>query len=406
MNGVLPGLVILVWLLGIGFTLHWLARFAGISMRGMEIVFVAELLVFFTLYQAPNLPQNLYWRSGLLPYLTPIITNTFLIGMILKGVQSKTYNYLNLGIIILLAFVSGGFSETATALQVGYLTLLLIGILPALLRRFEWASRLVQIVSAALISSIAAVVVLAVSPSNAERLMKSARPDFFTFIAISLASAKSFIVESLTSLPLPSGVLFIFSIGISWIICSRMGRLLRLNKPQWVIMIVLIPLITFGLITCSTAPSAYAQSAYPELRALIPARFLMVLSIMVSGSLLGLIAHQFLKVSQKKFLFARFSVLLILGIFCIYPVYASRNIYRDTAKYQRWAIFWDERDQEIRKAKQNNIMDVEMIKIDHIIPGVGDLSEDPKYWYNVCAAGYYGIHSISANKPGWDLPHP
>jgi hypothetical protein len=45
---------------------------------------------------------------------------------------------------------------------------------------------------------------------------------------------------------------------------------------------------------------------------------------------------------------------------------------------------------------------LEVMQLDHVIPDVGELNPDPGYWYNQCAAGYYGIDSISANQPGWD----
>jgi hypothetical protein len=132
----------------------------------------------------------------------------------------------------------------------------------------------------------------------------------------------------------------------------------------------------------------------------------MILSLTASGSLAGLWIHQLLQTRSIKPVFYYSSILLIMGILFIYPIYASMKIYNDYPKYQRWATFWDKRDQEIRSAMQKNIMNLEVVNIDHIIPQVGDLSADPGYWYNGCAAGYYGVGSISANQPGWDTQQP
>jgi hypothetical protein len=170
--------------------------------------------------------------------------------------------------------------------------------------------------------------------------------------------------------------------------------------------VILLPLLTYALIVLCVIPSVYAQSAYPESRALISARLIMIIAIMTAGGMLSLIIHVLLSSSTETHSYLQLSVLVLLGIIWIYPIYAARNIYVDIPRYQRWAVFWDERDEEIRKAKQNNVMDVEVIKIDHIIPSVGDLSDDTGYWYNLCAAGYYGIHSISANQPGWEYSQP
>jgi hypothetical protein len=94
----------------------------------------------------------------------------------------------------------------------------------------------------------------------------------------------------------------------------------------------------------------------------------------------------------------------ILFVFALgaYALRATKPISAQFPKFQKWAHFWDIRDQSMRADKQNGILDVHVVLIDHLIYDVGDLSPDPNNWYNQCAAADYGLHSISADLPGWD----
>jgi len=130
----------------------------------------------------------------------------------------------------------------------------------------------------------------------------------------------------------------------------------------------------------------------------------MNLAIAAIGGLSGLLIAQGTYSLRNRLQLLHLGVYLVIGVFCLYPIYASRNIYSTIPRYQRWSSFWDERDSEIRLASQNKLVDVEVIKIDHIIPYVAELSEDPTFWYNACAADYYGVGSLRADLPGWDSP--
>jgi MFS family permease len=163
-------------------------------------------------------------------------------------------------------------------------------------------------------------------------------------------------------------------------------------------------LISFVLIMVSTAPSAYIQSAYPEARPLIVAQFILGLAIVSLGDLVAFLASGLVAQFSNRLPNLRFAVVALLGIICFYPIYSARNIYVQIPIYQRWASYWDKRDQDIRLARQDGIADVEVMKIDHVIPNVSELNEDAGFWYNVCAAGYYGVQSIRTDKPGWDTP--
>jgi hypothetical protein len=128
---------------------------------------------------------------------------------------------------------------------------------------------------------------------------------------------------------------------------------------------------------------------------------MMVLGLTVIGLILGFWGRRLLAHRRFRPLIAVGSV-LCLGVCALYPLRAAKNVISELPRYQKWSQFWDARDREIRDAGESGVQDIEVIQIDHIIPRVGDLSPDPGYWYNLCAAEYYGADSIRASLPGWD----
>ena len=46
-----------------------------------------------TLQTAPDLPQSLYWQTGMLTYLLPLVLATFLLGWIRRATASDRLSY-------------------------------------------------------------------------------------------------------------------------------------------------------------------------------------------------------------------------------------------------------------------------------------------------------------------------
>jgi hypothetical protein len=125
--------------------------------------------------------------------------------------------------------------------------------------------------------------------------------------------------------------------------------------------------------------------------------------------MLGWLAGQFLarvigtKFTQPSAITAiRLVVILGLLAICALPVAVSAQTYAQLPRYQRWAAYWDDRDAQLRQDSRENVSTAEVMQIDHIIQDVADLSPKPTFWYNTCAARYYGVKQIMADLPGWD----
>lgn len=402
-NGVLPGVAILLLISGMVFLILAVIKLGCQPILKAEILALAIIIVFFTLFEAPDLAQILYWRSGMLPYLAPIITGTFLLALIVWQAQAKKISWLVLVGVFLLAWIGGGFSETAVALQITTLLLFLLWVVLPWRRKDDKGKRMGVTAASGLLGSLIAMMLLILSPSNLPRLANlPSHPGWLDFLSMILNDSRIFISWSIKTLYLPN-LIMILIIGILSVrIHQDQPKESHSTPRRLVVKLILVPVLTEILILACCAPSAYIRSEYPELRALITARIVMVGAAACFAWFMGegtsLIINRF-KPSLTKWLPMGAILSVVLGI---YPLMATTNILADLPRFERWAYFWDQRDRQIRIQKQNGVLDLQVVQIDHIIPRVAELSPDENYWYNNCAEAYYGVHSIRANQPGWD----
>jgi hypothetical protein len=417
-NGVLPVLAILFFLGGIVWVLYNMARLTNPQKNHPDlllIVLAAEAIVFFTLYLAPSLGQSLYWRSGMLPYLAPLIVNTFLIAVILSGSRKEKSLWGSLLACFLLSILAGGFSETGVALQAAYLGLAFIGCVSlSSLKIGAWPRRATWLTTISLAGTLVAMVLLLISPANHDRMIQlPASPGLLETISLALHGALSFAYSSIKSQIIPDALLVVmfFLLGLANASVHPNDRLF--SWRSWIIACISVGLAGAVLLFTTMVPFAYMQHAYPEPRALITSRFVMVVCQAAIGWLFGVAVPPLLTLAWKPGAVSRdtsprVGVFLVLAavVFLlavsVYPLRAARSEFSQSPHYQKWARFWDARNLTIIQAQKEGFSNVKVINIDHIIPNVAELSPDAKFWYNGCAASYYGVTAISASLPGWD----
>jgi len=365
------------------------------------------VVVFFTYFQTQEIAQSLYWRSGMLPYLAPLVAITFLIGLIDFAARKARFSLPILLGIFLLAIVSGGFSETGVAVQAGILGIMLLAALVSLRwwdRRF---ARWLLPVSLALAGSLAALFLLAFSPAIRDRLEGISRAaDPILVVQMSFAYTRDFIWLSLRGLWLPTLVVLATVGVLSMLVYSIWLDPGPTRAVSFLLHLAGASLVCFFLIFSSVVPTAYAETSYPEPRALIIARFVMVAAE-------AWIAWQFGKtaaaaVAAQKLSAARLPGYLSVGlaglllVLSLYPLRGAKTVVAEAPRYRKWSAYWDRRDRVIREARQAGLRQVEVMVLDHIIPRVAELNTQPGNWYNGCAATAYGMDSILATLPGWD----
>ena len=164
-------------------------------------------------------------------------------------------------------------------------------------------------------------------------------------------------------------------------------------------MLIAIVLVGYGLIALTLSPSSYLTLGNPNPRALITSRSVVVLMIACIGWVAGDFATQLMKRLPRYSRFvAPASTMAILAL-AAYPLYATASILEDTRELRKWAEQWDRRAREIVAARESGLSQIEVTQLDHPIPWVGELQSNPGFWYNQCAATYYGLDEIRAVLP-------
>ncbi len=402
-----PAFVIVAWVAALTWALVQAARYSRLFVSVWTALVFAEALVFFTLLEAPQLYQSLYWRVGLVTYTLPLVLLTVLIGFIFNRIRKTTARRVSWGgpvVCVLLAFFAGGFSETYVALQTALLGLALAGIWlgvksPA---KRTW----LIFVGVALIGSLLALLVVIFSPGNAVRLsaIPSSRPHLTSLIRMAVSSAALFIYISLKDYSFQNLLTLVLPLGITYALYAQEDSLPRIRPSSLTLAVFLVPVVSYVLILAVCAPSAYAESAYPEARTLIEARFIMTATILAEGALIGMgfsQLHQWANEPVPLFL-QLFPALLFLAV-CFYPVYDARKSYAQIPVYHARAEVWDARAAVIHTSLQKGITNINihdsLARSFDDFSGLLEIGSDPHFWINQCAASFFGVHHLAINQP-------
>src|ERR1043165_2654881 len=182
---ILPALMLALFVLGLYLFLKEIVDLLEWRWSRWMILFLSLLIVYFSITQAPNLYETLYWRAGMTSHFAPLVFipffGTFLLWQIRKAKQYTPSVWVPVSGFII-AFLIGGFSEPPTTLMITILFLAVCAAWwwgnPILLndsRRSEWDNvsyrrSILTILLGSLFGAMAALIVLALAPANSIRL--------------------------------------------------------------------------------------------------------------------------------------------------------------------------------------------------------------------------------------------
>jgi hypothetical protein len=388
---VLPALMLFLWVLGIAM----LFQDAGfLSKKGRSLPWVLSfMLVFFVLLQTSNRYQTLYWRSSMATHFAPLVFLPYFASFLLRCIQlygeKGAFSRWMYPLSFLLAFLLGGFSEPPVVVMIVLLgCAMIISLLETDVSR---RSTIVAFLACSLAGALAALVVMALAPANLLRL-GSSPPALSVLISRSFLYAYQFLLNSFIALPLPA----FFTIFTPFIVfyglhAATAVRLTQAQTKRLVILLAVIPVLSYLLIVVSFAPSVYGQS-FPVERARFAGQLCLVAALMIEGAGLGILLAQW-RLPLTKILRVDLICMLLLGITALYPLRAALLALGDLPEYRERAELWDLRDAYILKHAALGETDI-------IVPGfsgvygIKELDDDQNHWVNICAAQYYGVNSI------------
>ena len=351
-------------------------------------VLFSQILLFFILYLAPNIHQSVYWRSGLSHYFLPIPVLLFLLLIIFFPRKTEKNNLNQKILLFFTSFFIAGLSESYAALQMGLFGIVLLFVLfmdKSIHRKYR-----LYLIGSTLMATAVAMGVMMVSPGNTLRLdTLQQASNFFSIVWISSKSAINFIMLSIKGLWLPFCIMFGLFVLITFYFIRPSGY--EIQARAFLIIFFFITVVTFTLIICICAPTAYGMMAYPEQRVLMLAQVVLICGVSMEGVIFGLLMKKLLYIFQP----IRVASLFLILIFYMYPLSTLDVRQSDLRYYINRADLWDKRNVEINiqiNSGQNNLLVSALDSFEEI----AELRGDTNYWVNQCAARYYEVESISA----------
>ncbi len=390
---ILPGVLISGMLGGLYLLIREMKKRMKWRIGRTESFILAAMITFFTIYTAPDQFQSFYWRSGSITYTLPIVILPFLLGLILRADRQMMVPqalFLTGVSILFLALLNGGFSETTAAFQTVIFGFLFVWVL--LKAAQEKKKQQLTLLLCAISGIIAAMIIMILSPGNAVRLENMpAQPGIFKLIYLSFRFAAGFIVNTIQGAPLPVAISFIFAFTL-----AMLGSWKDINLRGWTWLFWGIPVGAFLLVVAVCAPSAYAESAYAEARAFLPARWVLTSAGIVWFYLLGIVYQTWrIKNPRYQLIKEQTFIAFIIVVLSFYVMRGALVTLGSIPDYQIRAKAWDARAASIEQEKAAGILDVETKALDSF-GRIRELSDNSKLWVNKCAAIYYGVNSITA----------
>jgi hypothetical protein len=389
---ILPSLMLTLFVWGVYLLLKEIGEMTGLRWSRWMIFLLSLLLIYFSVSQAPDLYETLYWRAGMTSHFAPLVFipffGTFLLRQIRKAKERSPSLWVQT-VCFLIPLLLGGLSEPPTALMI---TILGLGICAAWWIDPGYRRSILILLTWSLLGALTALIVMVLAPANSIRI-QTPPPPLPELVLRIISYPSYFIIDTLRALPLPT----LISVAVPALLfyvkyAHSSERLSREVYTHLGILLILILIFTYLFIAASFAPSAYGQS-YPAPRARFIGRVLLTAALMTEGSLLGALATQ-MKGSFFESSYVRGFAMFALILLALYPLRTAWRILQEIPAYQERAAAWDLRESEIYALKAEGEQDliVRFLRKEKI----QDLGDHADFRLNRCAAALYGVDSIVA----------
>ncbi len=388
---IIPAVLVTLWAIGLIYLVHQVRKVAGIEWHIFMDILLGTVLAFFSILVAPNRFQTFYWRSSMDTHFTPLVFFNFVVASVFSRIRSSR-EVPPIRFILVLFFASfliGGFSEPPV-------TVMIVG--SGLGFAYSWffakgnmRRSLLILIGSILVGAVFALAVMALSPAVSK--LGDDATSFVEWVQRTMQYTYFFMIDTFRALPLPIFFSIICPAIVVFVIYRGRESLNSVNLQTNRNHALTLPFILIILIAAGFSTSAYGQS-FPVERARFFAHFLMTITLVFEGVLLGIWLSQ---VKWKFFDSAYFSYLpiLILLLLSIYPFRAGLRVLQEVPAYSAREQAWDRRDAHIYKLRAQGQTDLIVPQFDGV-DGVKELDNNPMHWVNRCAARYYGVNSISA----------
>lgn len=387
--------MVLLWFAGNVWAIHELRRFMRIDWTLGIDLFWGLLIGFFSLKQAPNLFQTVYWRSAMMTHFAPLVFGLFLFAFLIRQARRPETESPALPVylfIFIATFMIAGFSEPPTTTMLTAIPMLLVAI-------WLWGTspakrKYLLLLASAFLGAVAGLLAMLLSPASANAVREET-PNIVQLLLNSFLYSYLFIVDSLKTQPLPFFLCVLISLMFVWLFRQIKASDVpdAENRKIW-IAILATPFVIWLLIAAGFSASVYGQS-FPVERMRFLARAMLIAGFMVEGAVSGLLLGH-IRFRANPVLAQSIVAVAFAAIAAGYPLRTAWNLVQfDIPDYRTRAEQWDERDAFIRQAVAAGATDLVVTQID-TMGGVQEYKGNELFWVNRCAAEYYGLDSLRA----------
>jgi Family of unknown function (DUF6056) len=419
----LTTIVLGAWLAALTWTISQAMVMADCARPKMVSLLLAEMILVCTLATTPSVYQSLYWQTGVLTYVAPIVFATAFLGLLCAVEVSDRKPSLALMLLgSFLTFIAAGFSESFAFLEGAALSLAVFlsfaadqnSLLGKKNRMFLFAGLVGAILGAALVL---------VAPGNNSRIAEELTGGIATSPARTwfgvLKLSSQFAVDSIANACSPKR--FVAAM-------ATLPALLALMVPAEHKMNPAMPpsvkevskrfvfgtIIGFALIASSFVPTAYVAAYlrgtyYPPGRLFVIPQFVFYCFVCFGSYWAGMVARSRVGVNAMSLDVRRRTALrwlfAVVSVFSMAVAASSvRTIWAVAPTVRKFASAWDAQEDKIRAAKKAGMRTIHVERLPATSQNKGvdqyfDLRlmhSVPDDWVNQCVAAYYGLDSIVA----------
>jgi hypothetical protein len=379
-------LSVIFWVAGLGVLFYNFAHMAGYRLTKSVAILIASAIVYFSIYLSPHIYQSLYWRTGMLTYVTPLVFLPWVFVFITMQSNREKPSTLLTGLTLVLSLLGGGFSEASSTVLVSTLGLytLIAGI--GYRQKKAWAVKTFFLALVALIGAVMAMMLLVFAPTTQVRKERYGETAGLVELAVLLYQfTYAFFVLSIKDYQ--NVLLIMISIFSGFLFFPSPIK----TKPEKVILLAaFVGILSVFLVAASLAPSAYVERGLPADRTIIIPRFITVFGFVVSGWLTGLALREMYTAKWLETL----TVVLLLAAYA-FPLYSLTVTAEKIPIYAQRAQAWDARESAIQTAIADGEERADVFAIDGFpVGGIRDFDPQGKkgFWITKCAQNYYDIN--------------
>ncbi|MDQ6669972.1 MAG: DUF6056 family protein [Chloroflexota bacterium] len=403
---VLPAIAIAAWvcvgawaLLPVARSQRWPAPTASAVVGSAAIVLVC-------LSGAPRLDQSVYWMTGMLTYLLPVVLMTAYAGWLTRRTLARMsrpasrVEMLVSGAYLLLV---GGLSEVSLAVQLGLLGLATWWAL-VLLRSARYQALRMLLVGGLIASVISAVIVVAAPGNYVHEATVSGRVHAPSELPLALRASVDFVglfARAVEFRARPAVVLLLMLV-LAWGFFARFanGAPHAARRWYWYVASMAATLACGWLVLiAASVPGYFAQQWDVPERAQFVGVWIVAITTAITGYLVGHAAGETarrLGLPNREAVWRRVWCAALL-VAAAAPVPAARDTLALIPADAAYAAEWDSLDATLRADASAGGPAV----LDRTLPphfGFEFLGSDPTIYPNPCVSRFYGLPSIRVSQ--------